>query len=110
MIGTHLIKTWSKTQATIAKSSAESELYGIVRATIESLGLITLIGDLGGTIKARLHMDSTAAKGIIDREGLSKVMHFDVNVLWLQEQMVRDSVPLLKVPGPETTQISPRST
>ena len=101
IIGSHLIKTWSKTQATIAKSSAESELYGIVRATVESMGLLTLIGDLGGSIKARLHMDSTAAKGIIDREGLSKVRHLDVNVLWLQEQMARDSVPILKVLGTE---------
>ena len=29
-IGEHCIKTWSKTQAVIAKSSAESELYGVV--------------------------------------------------------------------------------
>ena len=30
--GSHLIKTWSKTQAVIAKSSAESGLYGVVDA------------------------------------------------------------------------------
>ena len=78
MIGSHLIKTWSKTQATVAKSSAESELYGIVRATCETLGLITLIEDLGGTASARLHMDATAVRGIVDREGVFKVRHLDV--------------------------------
>ena len=31
----HCIKTWSKTQAVIAKSSAESELYGAVRGACE---------------------------------------------------------------------------
>ena len=30
-IGEHCIKTWSKTQEVIAKSSAESECYGVVR-------------------------------------------------------------------------------
>jgi hypothetical protein len=103
MVGSHLIKTWSKTQATIAKSSAESELYGIVRATCETLGLITLIEDLGGTASARLHMDATAARGIVDREGVSKVRHLDVNILWLQEQLARDKVPLLKVLGTENS-------
>jgi hypothetical protein len=101
MIGSHLIKCWAKTQATIAKSSAESELYGIVRATCETLGFLSLLEDMGSSMTSRLHMDSTAAQGIIDRQGLSKVRHLDVNLLWLQEQLARDKVPLLKVPGPE---------
>lgn len=50
---------------------------------------------------SRLHMDSTAARGIIDRQGLSKVRHLDVNLPWLQEQLARDKVPLVKIPGPE---------
>ena len=100
MVGRHLIKAYSKTQAIIAKSSAESELFGIVRATCESLGFITLVQDLGKEIKSRLHMDANAAQGIIDRQGLSKVRHLDVNTLWLQEQVARDAVPLVKVPGP----------
>ena len=33
MLGDHLIRTYSKTQATIAKSSGESELYALVRAS-----------------------------------------------------------------------------
>ena len=39
MLGSHCLKTWSKTQATIAKSLAESELFGVVRASCEWLGL-----------------------------------------------------------------------
>ena len=101
MVGTHLIKSWAKTQATIAKSSAESELYGIVRGTCEALGFISLAEDLGSDMTARLHMDATAAQGIIDGQGLSKVCHLDVNFLWLQEQLARDKVPLIKVTGPE---------
>ena len=41
----HPIKAYSKTQATIANSSAESELFGIVRATCEALGFLALAND-----------------------------------------------------------------
>ena len=103
IVGTHLIKSWAKTQATIAKSSAESELYRIVRGTCGALGFISLAEDLGSEMTARLHMDATAAQGIIDRQGLSKVCQLDVNLLWLQEQLARDKVPLIKYRGPRTT-------
>ena len=100
MIGRHPIKAYSKAQATIAKSSAESELFGIVRATCETLGFITLVQDMGKEMNSRLHMDALAAQGIIERQGLSKVRHLDVNTLWLQERLARDAVPLTKIPGP----------
>ena len=65
MIGQHCLKTWFKTQAIIAKSSAEAELYGVVRGATESLGMSTLIKDLGGSqLQIQLHLDATAAKGI----------------------------------------------
>ena len=99
MVGAHPIKSYSKTQAVIAKSSAESELYGIVRATCEALGCLTLVEDFGEKMKSRLHMDANAARGIIERQGLSKVRHIDVNLLWLQEQAARDLVPLEKIDG-----------
>ena len=67
MVGTHLIKSWAKTQATIAKSSAESELYGILRGTCEVIGFISLAADFGSEVFARFHMDATAAQAIIDR-------------------------------------------
>jgi hypothetical protein len=97
--GTHCIKTWSKTQAVIAKSSAESELYGVVRGACEALGTKTLCEDLGETVGIRLELDATAAKGILDRTGLAKVRHIDVNCLWLQEQCAKNIVPLNKIPG-----------
>ena len=99
MMGQHCIKTWSKTQALIAKSSAESELYGVVKASCEALGSLTLAQELGQEMKARVHVDATAAKGIVERAGLDKVRHIDVNVLWLQEQEVRGRVPLSKIDG-----------
>ena len=99
MIGNHCIKAWAKTQSVIAKSSAESELYSVVKGATEGLGLITLCNDLGTDIGTRLNLDATAAKGILDRQGISKVRHIDVNVLWLQQQVAKKLIPLVKVDG-----------
>ena len=37
-----------------------------------------------------MHLDATAAKGIIDRRGLSKVRHIETDVLSLPEQEAHD--------------------
>ena len=101
MWGSHCLKAWSKTQATVAKSSAESELFGVVRGSVEALGLCTLLKDAGIETRVRVHMDATAAKSIIERKGLAKVRHLDTDALWLQEQQVRKMLPLTKVLGTE---------
>ena len=70
MLGRCCVKTWSKTQATIAQSSAESELLATVRGAAEGIGLISLSADLGLRFKVRLHIDVAAALGIIERRGV----------------------------------------
>ena len=40
MIGSHYIKSWSKNQSVIALSSAEAELYGIIKTSSETVGII----------------------------------------------------------------------
>ena len=102
-IGDHCIKVWAKIQAVIAKSSAESELYGVVRGACEGLGIKTLCKDMGSYMGIRLELDATAAKGIVDQQGIAKVRHIDVNCLWLQEQCAKNRVPPMKIPGQENT-------
>ena len=102
-IGQHCINTWSKTQAVIAKSSAESELYGVVRSACEGLGIKTLCKYMGADMGIRLELDATAAKGLLDRQGIAKVRHIDVNCLWLQEQCAKKIVPLNQIPGEDNT-------
>ena len=84
MLGGHLIKHWSVTQATVALSSAEAELYGVVRAMAQALGLRSIAKDLGETLELEVGTDSTAAEGICKRRGLGKVRHLDTNLLWVQ--------------------------
>lgn len=89
-LGTHVLKTYSKTQAAVAKSSGESELYGVVRASTEPLGISSLFEDFGEAgLKVRVGMDAMAAMGIVQRRGLSKLRHVEVDVLWVQEQQAR---------------------
>ncbi len=68
-------------------------------ASCEALGTLTLLEELGAEATARVHVDASAAKGIIERTGLDKIRHIDVNVLWLQEQEVRGRVPMRKIDG-----------
>ena len=98
-IGQHLIKTWSKTQSLIALSSAESELYGVVKAASEALGIMSVTQDFGRPLKAKVFADASAALGIIVRRGLGKVRHIDTNFLWVQEISARREIDFNKIPG-----------
>ena len=99
MVGRCCIKSWSKSQSTIAQSSAESELLATVRSATEGIGLVLLARDLGMEFLVRLHVDASAALGIIERRGVGRVRHLDVGSLWNQEEQLRRIIELKKVAG-----------
>ena len=47
MVGHHLIKAWSATQASIALGSGEAEYYRVVRGSGIALGMQALYKDIG---------------------------------------------------------------
>ena len=65
----------------------------------EGLGIVGLADDFGIGLRVRLHIDATAALGILQRQGVGRVRHLDVGVLWLEEQQLRRLVDLTKVSG-----------
>ena len=85
----------------VALSSAEAELYAAIKGACESLGAASLKEDFGEHTDIQMHMDASAAIGIVERKGLCKMRHLDLNNLWLQEQEVRMRAPIAKVPGSE---------
>ena len=95
------LKSYSKTQGTIAQSSAESELIAVVKAACEAIGSVALADDLGIKLRVRLHIDAAAALGILERQGVGRVRHLDIGVLWLQEHQLMRLVELTKVLGIE---------
>ena len=98
--GNNVIKTWSSTQSVVALSSGESEYYGIVKGASEGLGIRSLMQDWGIQCMVRLWTDSSAAKGIANRVGLSKrTRHIAVHHLWVQERVENKDLSVSKVAG-----------
>ena len=54
MLGKHIIKSWSSTQASVLLSSGEAEFYGVVKASGISFGYQALLKDLGHTLPVRV--------------------------------------------------------
>ena len=101
MLGTHLIKSWSSTQASVSLSSGEAEFYGVVKAGGVILGYQSLLRDVGVELPVRVWTDSTATIGICGRQGLGKLRHIDTQCLWIQQKVRSQSISLYKVRGEE---------
>ena len=101
MLGAHLIKSWSSTQASISLSSGAAEFYGVVKASGVALGYQALLKDVGLKLPIRVWTDSTATIGICGRQGLGKLRHVDTQCLWIQQRVRDGSVELCKVRGDE---------
>ena len=99
MIGEHVVKSWSTTQAVIALSSGEAEYYGIVKGSSVGLGARSVLRDLGCSVRICVMTDSSAAKGMASRKGLGKVRHVEVNQLWVQQKVGSGEIELKKVEG-----------
>jgi hypothetical protein len=99
MVGSHLLKSWSSTQASVALSSGEAEFYGVLRAAGVGLGFQSLMKDLSIPVKVRVWTDSSAAIGICARQGLGKLRHIDTHTLWVQQAVRCKRFTLHKVLG-----------
>ena len=101
IVGSHLIKTWSSTQSSVALSSGEAEFYGVVKASGYGLAYQALLHDFGLEKPLTVFTDSTAAMGIAARQGLGKIRHLDTNTLWVQQAVRCRRLALRKVLGEE---------
>merc|ERR1712020_864131 len=97
--GAHVLKHWSSMQKTIALSSGEAELAGVVKGSGEGLGIQSLARDLRIDLGLEVHADSSAAIGICRRTGIGKVRHLAVGQLWVQERVRSGDFALHKVSG-----------
>ena len=93
------LRSWSSTQATVATSSGEAELYALVKATSESLGFQAVARDLGVHFRVALLVDSSAAQSISSRNGIGRTKHVDVKYLWIQEVVRECRIAVVRVAG-----------
>ena len=98
-LGDHLLRSWSKTQAKIALSSAESEFYATMKAAQESLGMAAMARELAMSFKIRILVDASAALGVAQRHGIGKIRHLQTGALWIQEQELKRILQMHKVNG-----------
>ena len=96
--GRHLVHHWSSTQATVALSSAEAELNAIVKGMAEVIGAKSMVEECFRSCRGRIFTDSSAANGIVHREGCGKVKHLECRQLWIQGMVGSGKVTCLKVP------------
>ena len=98
MLGGHLIHHWSSTQSVVALSSAEAELNGIVKGAIEGIGLQNMLEEMGYTLQVNIFTDSSAANGVVYRQGAGKVKHLECRQLWVQSAVSAGKVTCSKIP------------
>ena len=65
MFGPCCIKSWSKTQNTVAPTSAEAELIVTVKEATEAISFVSLAVDLGIESSTRMQIVASAALGIV---------------------------------------------
>ena len=70
-----------------------------MKAGVEALGMQSLLQDLGTETRMCIHMDASAALGVIQRKGVGKVRHLDVGTLWLQEKQLKQIMEFKKIHG-----------
>ena len=81
-----VIYTFSRNQKSVALSSGEAEYYAGASAASDSILLKEAIQFLTGKrCKVNLYLDSSAARGIITRQGVGRVKHLQIRTLFLQE-------------------------
>ena len=103
LLGKHCVKSWSKTQHCISTSSAESEGVAIVKEGKE-MGIARILEDFeNGDVSIDIMADASAALGMIEREGVGRVRHIDVAILWLQQRWLQKAVYFSKIVGTHNT-------
>jgi hypothetical protein len=81
----------------VALSSMEAELNAIVKGVAEVLGLKNLLAECGRPMQAVIYTDSSAANGVVHRQGSGKVKHLECRQLWVQDAVFSAKVRVEKV-------------
>ena len=81
MRGGNCLKVWTKKEQVVSLSTAESELYAAVKTASEGLGIESVAKDLGIVFGLNLHLDAAATMCRVNRRGLGKAKHVDMQNL-----------------------------
>ena len=102
MVGKHILRSWSSTQATVATSSGEAELIAMYEGAARGCGMQAIMTEMGlvpSLSVLRVCTDSSVAKSFVATRGVGKMRHLEVKLLWLQEQVRRRRLRVGKISG-----------
>ena len=91
----------SKTQATIAQSTCESELLALGGGVMEGKFVQTIPKELDIATELEAHCDSSSAVALTMRRGLGRLRHLSVKQLWLQQEIREARLKVCRVPSAE---------
>ena len=104
MLGSHLVKSWSRTQDSVTLSSAEAELVALGKLAMEMLGVRSMGHEWGmfqTNLPSQCYADASAALSIAKRQGAGEMRHINVKSLWLQEKQLQSVLEYEKIKGEE---------
>ena len=93
-----MLAHWSSQQSNVAFSSGEAELNASVKGICEGRGIANMIREMKRSFKVKVLIDSSAAKGILQRTGCGKVKHLEARQLWVQESVAQKKTEIQKIP------------
>ena len=97
--GPYLVADLCKGQSVVATSSGEAELYAAVSTLKDMILIQRVLVFAGYNPRMELRMDSSAARSMLERQGVGKVRHIEVAVLWAQQWVKDRRVQLAAEPG-----------
>ena len=90
----------TRSQRSTALSSGESEFVAGVSALADGIYLKRLLeAVLMNKVYFELRMDSSAARSILQRQGVQRTRHIATGLLWVQERMAQKEATVKPVPG-----------
>ena len=78
----------------------KQSLGGVLTGATQGIGYKRLLEWFGFIVEWRLGTDSSAARAICLREGVGKIRHMDLKLLWCQQAVKLHNLKIYKVAGP----------
>ena len=99
ILGPVVIAHWSKSQSTVALSSAEAEFDGMIKCLVESVFIWNLMHEIWD-IEAKIiaHTDASACRGMLLRSGVGRSKHLTTKQLRAQGAVASYGVDIEKIP------------
>ena len=91
----NLVESKVRSQRAIALSTGEPELIAIVSGMSEGMLLKSLVKFLTKKdVDMIVRSDSSAARAMVQRQGIGKVRHIDASMLWVQQKVKAPEVEI----------------